>query len=1152
MKGCKAAHMALLALGLAVGASASAQVNLRSGETYTQDFNTLPSTGTSNAVTTLPAGWIFVETGTGANTTFRAVDGSSNAGDTLSLGAATGGTTGERALGSLRSGSVASVFGARLRNDNPGPLVDFTVSYVGEQWRHGAANRCDFLRFEYSTDATSLSTGTWTAVPELDFQSLACGAVVTNALNGNSAENQRFLLRTINSPNVAAGAEFWIRWTDTDATSSDDSLAIDDVAITVTAGPAPAPVVSFAAAAISANEGGLGQSNPVDFTINLTPAPTASQSVSFNVAVTGEAGRFSYTGPSTLTVTSATVLPIVLSATSVGNNLVQGDSVVTMTLSGFTGTDVSQTSPITKQATILEDDLPALPVVSFAEGVVSVAEGDSASGNLLTFNLNLSAPPAAGTPVSFDLAVTGPGGRFDYAGPSTVQITDQTPLPYAINVRSIGNRTDEPDAVVSISLSNFVGTDGTQATPLSKSGTILDDDLPISEVFTIQGSGACSPFITACNAAANVTGDAVRSRSNIVTAVGTSGFTMQTPNARDDNNSLTSNGVYVFTAGAPRNDAGELIAVGDQVEVIGRVAEFFSLTQIVVNATRDTGNSILTEASAQPLPSAVAFGNVPAGGSIPIPSKDPANLSCGAVGNFECFEGMRIQIATGAVTVSNQRFASPAGQLFAEVWISPYGERGLREKGARFGNTLVPSNSAAGVWDGNPEIFEMDADFLLTGLVDTELAGGTRFSAEGVIGFDFGDYEFWPSSLTIVAGSNQVVSPVPAPSTRELTIGSFNAFRFCDAVAGNSPSLCAATAALETNAARVTHQLGQVSAYLRDVLRSPDVVGLQEVENLAILQQLATQISADGGPAYVAYLVEGSDVGGIDVGYLVNPARVTVDTVTQLAATETWNDPSGTPTSILHDRPPLLLRATFIGNGRPFAFNVINNHTRSRGGVDVSDAEGERVRAKRFLQARSIATLVQGLQSDPATAQVPLFVIGDHNAYQFTDGYADVVGLIAGTYRNDENTCAPANSVTDCELPGGANIVSPAMINAVDLLPAEQRYSYKFTENFGAVQGSTGRDVATNQVLDHGLFNSVASNFVTGMAYGRANVDASTQRFRVCNFTNRDLALCPQGTAVTPAQPWVPTGSSDHDGFVIFVSPPLPAAIFANGFEAIN
>lgn len=1148
MKGLRAVQTALVALSLAAAGSASAQINLQSGEAYSQDFNTLPSTGTSNAIGTLPAGWTFVESGSGANTTYRAVDGSSNAGDTLSLGAASGPTVSERALGSLRSGSVASIFGARFRNDNPGPLASIAVGYVGEQWRQGTANRCDYLRFEYSIDATSLTTGTWIPVSGLDFESPACGAIVTNALNGNSPENQRFVARVIDNPGVAAGGEFWIRWVDTDAANADDALAVDDVAVTAIAGPAPSPVVSFSAEPVSANEGAVGESNPLDFSINVSPAPTAAQSVSFSIAVTGDAGRFTYAGPATVTVTSATPLPIVLSAATVGNAAVEGDSIVTMTLSNFTGVDASQTTPISKQGTIVEDDQPELPVVSFADGVVSVIEGDEGSNNALQFALNLSSPPAAGSPLSFDIAVSGPSGRFEYLGPSTLQIDSQTPLPYVIAVRAVGNRVDEPDAEVTVSLSNFVGADETQTSPLAKAGTILDDDLPVTEIFSIQGSGVCSPFVTPCNIAANVTGEPVRTQANVVTAVGTAGFTMQTPDARDDGDASTSNGIYVFTSVAPRNDAGELLVVGDQVEVVGRAAEFFSMTQIVVNSTRDTANSILTQASGQTLPTAIVFGEAPTRGSVLIPSKDPDNLSCGVLGNFECFEGMRVSIPNGAVTVANQRRAA---KLYAETWISPYGERGVREKGALPGTTLTPDNAAAGVWDGNPEIIELDADFLSAPTSPgVELAGGTRFSAIGVIGYDFGDYEFWASGITIVDGTNQAVRPVPAASESELTISSFNAFRLCDAVRDNpAPSTvyCAASLALETDPNRVTHQLGQVSAYIRQVLRSPDVVGMQEVENLGILEALATQIAADGGPTYSAHLVEGNDVGGIDVGYLVNTARVTDIAVTQLADAETWNDPGGSATATLHDRPPLLLAADFIGNGRPFRFHVINNHTRSRGGVDVSDANGERIRAKRFLQAVSIANLVQDLQTDEATADIPLFVIGDHNAFQFTDGYVDVVGLIAGAYVNAENTCAPANAVTTCKLPGGANIVVPALVNAVDVIDEDERYSYKFTEDFGPIQGSTGRDLATNQVLDHGLFNSVAAPYVTGMAFGRANVDASTQRFRTCNYTLRDATFCPQGPGS-----WVPTGSSDHDGFVIFVSPPLPDAIFANGFETID
>lgn len=718
-------------------------------------------------------------------------------------------------------------------------------------------------------------------------------------------------------------------------------------------------------------------------------------------------------------------------------------------------------------------------------------------------------------------------------------------LEILVPVEVLGDTSDEPDETYTLTIAS--GSSAVTIGTATATATILDDDLPISEIYEIQGDGICSPFVAMCTSAPNLLGAPVRTEGDVVTAVGTQGFFLQTVDAADDNNQATSNGIYVYTSVAPTTDNGGPIAIGDRVSVIGRAAEHFLMTQISVDNERGEFNSIVRSSTGQALPNAVIFGEVAQRGSgAAVPSKDPAALSCGMLGNFECFEGMRVRMSNAAVTVSNQRFASPAGQLYAEVWISPYGERGLREKGARFGNTLIPANAAAGIWDGNPEILEMDADFLIPGLLDTELAGGTRFSAEGVIGFDFGDYEFWPSSLTLVEGSNQVVRPVPVAASGELTIGSFNAFRLCDAVA-NSTSTCAATTALETDANRVAHQLGQVSAYIRSVLRSPDVIGLQEVENLDILQQLATQIAADGGPTYQAELIEGNDIGGIDVGYLINTARVSNSVVTQLADDETWNDPQGSATAILHDRPPLLLAADFIGNGRPFRFHVINNHTRSRGGVDVSNADGERLRAKRYTQAASIAALVQGLQSDAATASVPLFVIGDHNAYQFTDGYVDVVGLIAGTYNNDENTCAPANAVTTCKLPGGANIVSPPLVNLIDVIDISERYSYKFTENFGAIQGSAGRDLATNQVLDHGLFNSVAQPFVTGMAFGRANVDASTQRFRTCNYTQRDAALCPQGPGS-----WVPTGSSDHDGFVIFVSPPLPDAIFANGFETID
>ncbi|MFX7071634.1 hypothetical protein ABTI09_20295, partial [Acinetobacter baumannii] len=78
------------------------------------------------------------------------------------------------------------------------------------------------------------------------------------------------------------------------------------------------------------------------------------------------------------------------------------------------------------------------------------------------------------------------------------------------------------------------------------------------------------------------------------------------------------------------------------------------------------------------------------------------------------------------------------------------------------------------------------------------------------------------------------------------------------------------------------------------------------------------------------YLVEGNDVGGIDVGFLVATREVApgtprgaVQDVTQFGKDATFANPDGT-TSLLNDRPPLRLRAVVNhANGARFPLTVI-------------------------------------------------------------------------------------------------------------------------------------------------------------------------------------------------------------------------------------
>jgi hypothetical protein len=79
----KAKFLAKLALLLIPLTGHAVPISLSSpGVPYTQDFNTLASSGTSS---TLPTGWAFSETGSNANGLYAAGSGSLNTGDTTVL-----------------------------------------------------------------------------------------------------------------------------------------------------------------------------------------------------------------------------------------------------------------------------------------------------------------------------------------------------------------------------------------------------------------------------------------------------------------------------------------------------------------------------------------------------------------------------------------------------------------------------------------------------------------------------------------------------------------------------------------------------------------------------------------------------------------------------------------------------------------------------------------------------------------------------------------------------------------------------------------------------------------------------------------------------------------------------------------------------------
>ncbi|MBI2517080.1 MAG: ExeM/NucH family extracellular endonuclease [Opitutae bacterium] len=275
---------------LMVPAMALAQISYTGGN-YTQNFNTLPASGTFTlsgpgpiALDAAPisaaglGGWSLAKnTGSGANALFFVGTGSSTTGGAYSFGAA---SASDRALGSLGSGSMASRFGMVLTNDTGAIISQFTLTYTGEQWRHGGAATPNKLTFSYSVGGASISSGTFTAAPTLDFTGLLT-TPTGGALDGNALANSSLISATITGLAWAPGQTLVLRWTDVDDTGSDDGLAIDELTFTT-----PVGVGGAQPAVIS--------TTPASSAVNVSPATNVV--INFNLPVTVSGDWFALTG----------------------------------------------------------------------------------------------------------------------------------------------------------------------------------------------------------------------------------------------------------------------------------------------------------------------------------------------------------------------------------------------------------------------------------------------------------------------------------------------------------------------------------------------------------------------------------------------------------------------------------------------------------------------------------------------------------------------------------------------------------------------------------------------------------------------------------------------------------------------------------------
>lgn len=424
-------------------------------------------------------------------------------------------------------------------------------------------------------------------------------------------------------------------------------------------------------------------------------------------------------------------------------------------------------------------------------------------------------------------------------------------------------------------------------------------------------------------------------------------------------------------------------------------------------------------------------------GGLPTPVPLQAATDFAAVSPYERYEGMRVSFN---VTIGQ------GSSDFNSVSVYPTANRPFREPGLE-----PPGINGLPMWDGNPEVIGYDPN----GLGQANQAfynAGDRLSGVGIVEqFSFG-YELSPvQPVTEILA--EVVRPVRAREADELSVASFNVLFL-----------------LQEESNYALH-LTKVVNYIQNSLQFPDVIAIQEIGGQREVDDLVFRLR-QANPTLGDYRgFSGTGTGDLKCAYLVS-RRIQNPQLMELGTNELLS--SG---GVLHDRPPFLLTFNTPGD-ETTRLQVLNLHLRSLNGVDDSSF----VRLKRKEQSVSVAQMVEELRDEN------LVIVGDYNAFAFSDGYVDVVNQIAGT--------PSLGALLPVE-----NIVSPPLrVLSNELPPVEERYSFVFRGNA--------------QQLDHCVINELAGLSANEMQYARGNSDASVNFF---------------------SQAFAAPRASDHDAFVLYL-----------------
>jgi predicted extracellular nuclease len=237
----------------------------------------------------------------------------------------------------------------------------------------------------------------------------------------------------------------------------------------------------------------------------------------------------------------------------------------------------------------------------------------------------------------------------------------------------------------------------------------------------------------------------------------------------------------------------------------------------------------------------------------------------------------------------------------------------------------------------------------------------------------------------------------------------------------------------------------KLSYLIGHTLDCPTLLGVQEVESLPLLQELAALLVAPCGFSYQISHRDSVDGRGIDVALLTDPRRVTVTAVT-LRQTCTSLETGVLDPAIdcpaeeapLFSRPPL--EVSLLVDNKPLTLWV--THFKSKRGGAVETA------ARRLEQAEYVHELAASALT--ADAQAQLLVLGDINDYDESP-----------TWR--------------------ALVAEDVLIDVLQELPEAERYSYIFDGMAQLIDGMFVSPSLREQVAEAAIIH-VNADFPAGLA----------------------------------------------------------------------